>query len=203
LATSVQQYEQTPPAFPPVHISPPHGSHSVEFYQDDAVFLDGLAQIFVSALHAGGVCLVIAAAPHRQGIAQRLRACGIDLSLAVRNNQYLLLDADATLAKFMCDGWPDTDRFFDTIEPLLLQAKASLGPNAACPVAFGEMVAILWADGKCEAAVRLEQLWNELARRHSFALRCAYASADFPQGPDDAYFIRVCAEHSHVLPSVA
>ncbi len=177
------------------------GSHSVDFYADDAAFLDNLSDLISRALKAGGVCLVIAAAPHRQGIAQRLRASGIDLSLAVRNSQYLLLDAEATLAKFMVDGLPDRDRFFATIEPLFLNAKASLGPDVTFPIAFGEMVALLWTEGKREAAVRLEQLWNELGRRHSFALRCAYAIDNFAHADEDLLFHQIRAEHNYVLSS--
>lgn len=177
------------------------GSHSVDFYADDAAFLDSLSDLIARALKAGGVCLVIAAAPHRQGIAQRLRAAGIDLALAVRNRQYLLLDAEATLAKFMVDGLPDRDRFFATLEPVLLDAQASLGPGVSFPIAFGEMVALLWADGKREAALRLEQLWNELARRHSFALRCAYPLDDFAHPDEDVLFRQIHAAHNHVLSS--
>lgn len=177
------------------------GSHSVDFYADDAAFLDNLSDLIALALKAGGVCLVIAAAPHRQGIAQRLRASSIDLSLAVRNRQYLLLDAEATLAKFMVDGLPDRDRFFATLEPVLLDAKSSLGPGVSFPIAFGEMVALLWADGKREAALRLEQLWNELARRHSFALRCAYPLDDFAHPDEDLLFGQIHAAHNHVLSS--
>jgi hypothetical protein len=174
-------------------------SHSVDFYADDDIFLDNLSDTIGQALKAGGVCLVIAAAPHRQGIAQRLRADGIDLSLAVRNSQYLLLDAEATLHKFMVGGMPDRERFFATIEPLIAQAKATLGPDVAFPVAFGEMVALLWADGKREAAVYLEQLWNELATRHYFHLRCAYPSNGFTSRDEDVFFRQICAEHNHVV----
>jgi hypothetical protein len=176
-------------------------SHSVDFYTDDAVFLDNLSSVISRALKAGGACLVIAAAPHRQGIAQRLRAAGIDLSLAVRNSKYLLLDAELTLSKFMVDGMPDREQFLATIEPALAQAKASLGSDVAFPVAFGEMVALLCADGRHEAALRLEQLWNELAARHYFHLRCAYPRGGFASREEDAFFQQICAEHNHVVSS--
>src|SRR6185312_10486958 len=45
--------------------------------------------------------------------------------------------------------------------------------------AFGEMVALLWADGNRDGAIRLEELWNELGERRRFALFCAYPIADF------------------------
>jgi hypothetical protein len=202
---SEQTPKETPqasPSFDPAVSWNAHAaSHSVDFYADDSAFLDNLSDLVGRALKAGGVCLIIAAAPHRQGIARRLRASGIDLALAVRNSQYLLLDAEATLARFMVDGLPDRDRFFAAIEPLLLNAKASLGPDAPLPIAFGEMVAILWADGHREAALRLEQLWNELASRHSFALRCAYPIDYFAHPDEDLLFQQIRAEHNHVLSS--
>jgi signal transduction histidine kinase len=68
-------------------------------------------------------------------------------------------------------------------------------------VAFGEMVALLWAEGKCEAALRLEQLWNELARRHTFSLRCGYPMGCFGAETHDALFKQICAEHNQVIPT--
>ena len=41
--------------------------------------------------------------------------------------------------------------------------------------AFGEMVALLWSEGNQAAAIRLEELWNELALSQTFCLFCAYS----------------------------
>lgn len=46
-------------------------------------------------------------------------------------------------------------------------------------VVFSEMVTLLMARGDYEAALRLEQVWNDLARVHSFSLRCAYPKNGF------------------------
>jgi PAS domain S-box-containing protein len=61
------------------------------------------------------------------------------------------------------------------------------------------MVSLLWTEGKVEAAVRLEQLWNELAKKHSFSLRCAYPVANFHGEENAQPLMRVCAEHSTVM----
>lgn len=45
--------------------------------------------------------------------------------------------------------------------------------------AFGEMVALLWAEGNHGGAIRLEELWNDLQNSHSFALFCAYPMNGF------------------------
>lgn len=68
-------------------------------------------------------------------------------------------------------------------------------------VVFGEMVAVLWEERKQEAAIRLEQLWNELARTHFFYLRCAYPAKSFQGKTKAVPYATICAEHSVVLPA--
>ena len=176
-------------------------SHSVQFYENDTLFLDGLSEFVGSALGCGGACLVIATKIHREQLAERLKCWGIDVPFASRNNRYISLDANGTLAKFMVEGWPDRDRFYSTIEPALLQAKLGIRGRTGSIVAFGEMVALLWAEGNCEAAIRLEQLWNDLGRRHSFSLRCAYPMKCFGEEAQYDRFRQICAEHDHVIPT--
>jgi PAS domain S-box-containing protein len=180
--------------------SPDACSHSVQFYEDDAIFLNGLSRFLGGALGTGGACVVIATDAHHKGLSQHLKGWGIDLSVAVESNRFIALDAERTLAKFMVNGWPDQGRFFGIIEPVLLRAKAASQGDGASVAAFGEMVALLWADGKCEAAICLEQLWNELALRHAFTLRCAYPLSSFGS-EESELFDRVCTEHQAVLPT--
>jgi PAS domain S-box-containing protein len=181
--------------------APVHCSHSVQFYEDDALFVDGLSEFVGSALGRGNACIVIATEAHRQGLAERLKAWGMDLSVPTLSSRYLSFDAEGTLARFMVDGWPDEQRFYGVLEPVLLQARSAISPKGPPVVAFGEMVALLWAEGNYEAAIRLEQLWNELAGRQSFSLLCAYSLAGFGKKSDDDLFRRVCEEHDHVLPT--
>jgi hypothetical protein len=62
-------------------------------------------------------------------------------------------------------------------------------------VLFGEMVAVLWAQKKYDAAIQLEQLWNELTRMHPFYLCCAYPAQEFGEN-SVAYRAAICAEHT-------
>jgi signal transduction histidine kinase len=66
--------------------------------------------------------------------------------------------------------------------------------------AYGEMVDVLWRDGNSNAAIRLEELWNDLATKHSFALLCAYAMGNFYHETNGA-FEQVCQLHTHVIPA--
>jgi len=64
--------------------------------------------------------------------------------------------------------------------------------------AFGEMVAILWAQGNSGATVRLEHLWQDLCQEQNLALFCAYPRCGFTL--DSAQSIEdICAAHSRVI----
>jgi hypothetical protein len=174
---------------------------SVHFYENDSALLESLSEFAGAAPGAGGSAIVIATRTHRRGLADLLKDSGIDLQLATDNKRYIALEAEETLARFTPGGRPDEALFRALIEPELLEARSGRLREKAPLVAFGEMVALLWADGKREAAIRLEQLWNELARDCPFSLRCAYPIGTFGDDPQGELFRKVCAQHTNVIPT--
>jgi PAS domain S-box-containing protein len=118
---------------------------------------------------------------------------------ASQQGRYIAPDASETLSKIMLDGMPDAGLFELTIGGIISGARSFLKNGHSEIAIFGEMVALLSAQGKIEAAIRLEQLWNDLATKHSFSLRCAYPIANFSGEKSTQPLIRVCAEHSAVL----
>lgn len=176
-----------------------HWGHAVQFYGEDSSLLDELSRFIGTALVAGDAAVVIATKAHRDGIGQRLQSRGFDTATAVEQGRYIVLDASETLAKFMRDGWPDPGLFHQVIGNVLAQAAAAGGETHRIS-AFGEMVAVLWGKGNGEAAVRLEQLWNNLARTYPMSLRCAYPMSGFNRQDHGDAFLKICSEHSHVIP---
>ena len=173
--------------------------HTVQFYGEDSSLLDESSRFVGAELVAGETAVVIATKAHREGIAQRLQSRGFDTTKAVEEGRYIVLDADETMAKFMRDGWPDADLFADVVGSVLGQTPVARG-NKRRVAAFGEMVSLLWARGNTEAAVRLEQLWNGLAHTYNLSLRCAYPMSAFHRQGDGESFLKICGEHSHVIP---
>jgi signal transduction histidine kinase len=173
----------------------------VQFYDDEALFLQSLSEFLGAALGGGGACVLIATERHREAVAERLSSWGINTAFAMHGNRYLALDAEETLERFMLDGWPDERLFHATIVPLLERARVGQRRRSDTMVAFGEMVAVLWEQGRCEAAVRLEEMWSELVRRHAFSLRCAYPMYLFDDRAQAGLFSRICAQHSEVIPA--
>jgi signal transduction histidine kinase len=176
-----------------------HRGHTVQFYQDDAFFIDGLSRFIGSAIVAGESAVVIATQGHRNALSRILHSRGLDMSNAIDHGRYIALDAAGTLAQFMRGDWPDSDLFKETISPVL--ARASTVAQRRAVSAFGEMVAVLSAQGNAEAAVRLEQLWNEVAEGYSLSLLCAYPMSGFDRESHGDALSRICAEHTHVIPA--
>jgi PAS domain S-box-containing protein len=113
--------------------------------------------------------------------------------------RYIALDASEALSKIMLDGMPDAALFDFTIGGIISGARSFLKNRHLEIAIFGEMVALLAAQGKIDAALQLEQLWNDLGMKHSFSLRCAYPIGNFSGDKNTQPLSRVCAEHSAVL----
>jgi hypothetical protein len=92
------------------------------------------------------------------------------------------------------NGWPDEYLFEQTVTELLSRA----GRNDRRVRAFGEMVAVLWAQGLSGATVRLEHLWQSFCQAHAFSLFCAYSRSGFTQDAE-ASIQEICAAHSRVI----
>ncbi len=171
--------------------------HAVQFYERESCLLDSLGEYFSGALTAAGAAVMIATPQHLDRVAQRLAARGVDVVGAGAQGRYVALDARDILGGFMVDGWPDPALFDDTVGSVLAKTRE----RATRIHAFGEMVALLWADGNHLAAIRLEELWNELQTRQPFSLLCAYPIGVFHDSSHAKPFIAITAAHTSVIPA--
>jgi hypothetical protein len=169
--------------------------HFCQFYEDDGVLIDTVDGFVGPGLIVGDSAVIIATAQHIRKLNERLIARGIDVDQAIAREQYFPLDAAETLAKFMNQGWPDQARFLEVIRDII--ARASAGNRRVR--AFGEMVALLWADGNRSATIRLEKLWNDVGKTDKFSLFCAYPKNAFNAGGCHGSLIDICAAHSRII----
>src|SRR5260370_2853235 len=100
-------------------------------------------------------------------------------------------------AKLMVDGSAEPGRFAEVVGSMI--ARAAQGRRHVR--IFGEMVALLWAEGNRAAAVHLEELWNDLGKTHSFSLCCAYPMQGFDGEVYEEEFTEICQQHSRVIPA--
>ena len=66
-------------------------------------------------------------------------------------------------------------------------AKAVKGEHSRVAVC-GECAPLLWAQGNAEAAIRVEELWNEIAKTYYVDILCGYPLGSFQAGKDSYIF---------------
>jgi hypothetical protein len=168
--------------------------HVVQIYETDTVFLDALAGFVGGGINAGDCCIVIATEAHLNSLEERLTAYGIHIQALRADNRYIPLNAEETLACFMVDGWPDEALFMTTISEVINKNRT----NNRKIRAFGEMVALLWAQGLNGATVHLEHLWNKYCEKEKLCLFCAYPKSGFTGDINDS-FQHICSAHSIMI----
>ena len=176
---------------------PARSDHFVQFYQRDDFLVRSVGRFVIQGIAGGGSALLLATPAHREAIAAHLKAAGLDAAGLATAGRYLALDAAETLGKLLVDEMPDAKLFEQHIGAMVAKLTAGKRPLSA----FGEMVALLWAEGRNEAALKLEELWNALSERHVFSLFCAYPMTGFANGVNRRPFLHVCGAHSRVLPA--
>jgi signal transduction histidine kinase len=160
------------------------------FHDSPSYLADCVAAFLASGARIDAVAVVIATSEHHAEFEVALPRWGIDTTA-----DYVRLDAVATLERLRDDGALDPARF----RSLLPQLEDAGGEGRPIYV-YGEMVALLWQRGDVAGALALEDLWNELAVTHEFAVLCGYP-ATVEGTPDLEAFRRLCDAHTLVLPS--
>jgi DNA-binding NarL/FixJ family response regulator len=172
--------------------------HEVRSYPNDECFLDSFTQFIGAALNAGNPVIVVATESHRDSFLLRLHAHGVDIAAAIAQGKYIALDAAETAATVMVNGLPDRSKFLEVAGDLIAEAAKAAKVKPARVAACGECASLLWAQGKAEAAIQLEHLWDEIAKSHGLDVLCAYPMGSSQGGVGSRTFERICAEHSAV-----
>ena len=141
-----------------------HHRHEILLCHDDAAISESLTHFVATALNAGNVAIVLATDSHRGSLLKKLRAQGVQIDAAIRQGTYISLDANKPT---------EPVEFLEAIRGL--REAAAMAGNKHPRVAFcGERAGRLWAEGKTEEAIQLEQLCDDLAKEHEVDILCVY-----------------------------
>lgn len=168
--------------------------HDVVFCTSDQAVVGTFSRFIINCLADGGAVISLIDSPHVDGLRRDMQAAGVDLDLAALEHRYVPLTISELLADVMVNGYPDPMRFFSVAENLLddLARRAGNRTVAAC----GECAPTLWAQGHREAAIQLEQLWDEVAMSRRMDILCVYPLAARTEQMQTAR--RLCAMHTAV-----
>ena len=159
----------------------PHqgAAHACQVYASEPELLDTLTGYAGGALWNGESVIIVATNRHCSALETRLRESGLDLGFLRANDRFITASAEITLARICVAGWPEDQPFRAVVEELVGRAGA---PRRRVRI-YGEMVALLWAQGKYAAALQLERLWNGYLEGRALPLLCAYPRQDLSRAP--------------------
>ena len=172
--------------------------HEVNFYSDDSLFLNMSTRFLSAALSAGDVAVFIGTATHRTTLLETLHAEGPDTRTATSQGRYIGLDAAEFISDFVANDMPDTGSFLKVVDDLIVVARKGVEGEHLRVAVCSECAHILWAQGKADAAIRLEELWNQIATTYDVDILCGYSPESLRCEEDSYTFRRICQEHSTV-----
>lgn len=172
----------------------PRPDHLVTFYEHVDFLAASVCPFLLDGLRRGETVVVVATPAHRAAFADTLTDSGHDLARSRRVGRYVELDAATILAELLVDGGLCTARFDAHItRPMTEAATGTRGMRA-----YGEMVALLWEQGRLDLALEFEDRWNALLEQVPLPLFCGYPLSAFDTPETTARFHDVSARHTRV-----
>jgi DNA-binding NarL/FixJ family response regulator len=174
-------------------------NHAVQFHSDDESLVGGFTAFIETALKAGNAVIALMTASHLNSLFLRLQAQELDISTAISEGRYIPLDVADTLATFMVNDLPDPVRLRNMMGNLVAAAAKAAKGDRPRVVACGEAAPTLLAQGKPDAAIRLEHLWDEMAKACELDTLCGYVLTRVQREHESDIYDRICAEHLTVF----
>jgi len=172
--------------------------HIVQLYQDEDFLNRAVCRFAGAALANGEGIILVPTRAHWNAMRPRLEAEDVDVDAARERGQLTVIDADETLPRFMRNAMPDSPIFLGLAGDVIGEAHA--GGRYQKVRWWGEMVDVLWERGDVAASMHLEDLFDQLAKRHDIAIFCSFLMDNFDGGVHAQMLPRLGTNHSHLIP---
>lgn len=173
----------------------PH-NHEMLIYSEETVLVQSFTRFIADALRSDKLVIAAPAESHLDSVLESLHAEGLDVKAMIERGSLVALNASEKLSSFMVNDLPDRLRCMNAMRGLVEAARSAKGKHFRIALC-GECTPLLLARGNAQAAIRLEQLSNDLVNAHELDILCAYPSSSF-YGENERSFKNICAEHSTV-----
>ncbi len=149
----------------------PVNRHFALLHADARTLTHAVTEYVQTGLQRGNGVVVIASHALTDLLLTRLREEDVDPGVHLKSGRLELHNAELTLRKFTRNDTPDWKDFRWTMSAIFERVRAF---GRGTSRAYDGMVDLLWHEGKQEAAIRIEEYWNALARLYPFSLFCSY-----------------------------
>lgn len=179
--------------------NPGPGGHIVQLYQDADFYGEAISHFAAEGFLRGESIIIVATQPNWTNISARLMSKGVDPAEHIARGQLTVLDADATLPRFLVGGMPDGGTFKGLAAATIERARA--GGKFPRVRWWGEMVNVLYVTGNQRASTRLEELFDEVAHEQSIAIFCSFLMDKYDPKIYHHDFGDVWRTHRQIIPT--
>ena len=158
----------------------------VRFYENDVFLTEAVASFIKLGLQLNDTLIVRVPASHRTALRKVLTPDEL------ANKHLMFFGTTSLLTKVMGDDWPNQRKFMK-----VLGRRIQVAYQAVRGRVLGEMLGVLWAEGKYRAAIRLEELRNTRQTTHPFSRLHAYPHSALTSKEDPQSLLAV-RHNTHV-----
>jgi hypothetical protein len=158
----------------------------VRFYENDVFLTEAVASCIKLGLQVNDTLIVMVPASHRTALRKVLTPDEL------ANKHLMFFGTTSLLTKVMGDDWPNQRKFMK-----VLGRRIQVAYQAVRGRVLGEMLGVLWAEGKYRAAIRLEELRNTRQTTHPFSRLHAYPHSALTSKEDPQSLLAV-RHNTHV-----
>jgi DNA-binding NarL/FixJ family response regulator len=192
------------PGLPPSLAAPARASapdalgHAAVFRGDEETLVEDYAAFAQAALHDGKVVLAVCETARLEKVRGCLAAKGVAVDRAITDATYVPLDSAPELSRLLRDGCGDEKSLRAAAAQILSDASRRTGSQRRVAM-FGAIAPPLWTAGHPDAAIQIEQAWDDAVTALGADLLCGYLMNDV-QLAENRYdvFREVCARHRTV-----
>jgi hypothetical protein len=159
----------------------------VRFYENDVFLTEAVASCIKLGLQLNDTLIVRVPASHRTALRKVLTPDEL------ANKRLMFFGTTSLLTKVTGDDWPNQRKFMK-----VLGRRIQVAYQAVRGRVLGEMLGVLWAEGKYRAAIRLEELRNTRQTTHPFSRLHAYPHSALTSKEDPHSLLAVSQAQPHV-----
>ena len=172
--------------------------HEVVICEDEASLVNQYAEYIRVARNSGSFVVAITSETQQEDLRRALQGRGIDVEGAISSGRLICIDSSAALSTFMKGDMPDPVRLSEFVRDLVEGVAKRAQSQDFRIVGCGALAPLLLAAGKIDAAIRAEQIWDEVANRYGLETLCGYLWRHF-QDKDAEVLDTICTQHSAVV----
>lgn len=177
--------------------NPTSKEHIVQIYSDKKDLAETVTYFATQGLNNNEAVLIIARKEHTELFTEHLKKKYIDTEDLIMGGQLVFIPAETAKSAILAGDKPVAEYFDRSVGKIV---SGTLKKYKKLRI-YGEIVDMLAEEGNIQAAIELENYWNQVLEKYDFTLFCAYDKENVKGfGTHENAVSTICHQHTHIIP---